>query len=155
MTRRLSYINNTIFGRNGVPHFQCSLHGLARAASASVTARAHHFFCVAEFRDSICRLCDDPDAFHVFSFRSAGDNSLNWRLTADDSLYIHAARSLFFRTRQSNTSHNPDRDRANPTNSLPGLHPPVVSSRACVCVAMSSQSHLATTPPFEVVHVVW
>ena len=81
MTRRLSYINNAIFGRNGVPHFQCSLHGLARAASASVTARAHHFFCVAEFRDSICRLCDDPDAFHVFSFRNAGNNSLNWRLT--------------------------------------------------------------------------
>ena len=45
------------------------------------------FFCVAGFCDSISRLCDDPDAFHVFSFRSAGNNSLNWRLTADDSLY--------------------------------------------------------------------
>ena len=36
---------------------------------------------------------------------------------------------------------------------IPTVGSSVVSSRTRTCVAMSSQSHMATTPPFEVVHV--
>ena len=53
------------------------------ALTRCVTAHAHHFFCLAEFCDFICRLRDDPDACHAYALRCAAKNSLNWRLTAE------------------------------------------------------------------------
>ena len=56
------------------------------------------------------------DACHAYALRCAAKNSLNWRLTAERSLYIHGATSLCFRTRQLNTDDSLDPDR--PTDNI-------------------------------------
>ena len=70
----------------------------------------------ALLRTRSSRLRDDPDACHAYALRCAAKNSLNWRLTAERSLYIHGATSLCFRTRQLNTDDSLDHDR--PTDNI-------------------------------------
>ena len=89
---------------------------LARADSLASQLARTIFFAFAEFRDFICRLRDDPDACHAYALRCAAKNSLNWRLTAERSLYIHGATSLCFRTRQLNTDDSLDPNR--PTDNI-------------------------------------
>ena len=83
-----------------------------RAAGSSLalplgsTTRAHHFFCLAEFRDPFSRRCDHFSHHHLFRALRAADRFLFGGSQHGYSLHVHGARSLTLRTRHPSPDHS-------------------------------------------------
>ena len=68
------------------------------------TTHAHHFFCLAEFRDPFSRRCDPFSHHHLFRALRATD--LLAAHSSGYSLHVHGVRSLTLRTRHPSPDHS-------------------------------------------------
>ena len=70
------------------------------------TTHAHHFFCLAEFRDPFSRRCDPFSHHHLFRALRATDRFLFAADCSGYSQHVHGARSLTLRTRHPSPDHS-------------------------------------------------
>ena len=70
------------------------------------TTRAHHFFCLAEFRDPFSRRCDHFSHHHLFRALRATDRFIFPADSSGYSLDVHGVRSLTLRTRHPSPDHS-------------------------------------------------
>ena len=84
----------------------CSNAGSSLALPLGSTTRAHHFFCLAEFRDPFSRRCDHFSHHHLFLALRAADRFLFGGSQHRYSLHVHGARSLTLRTRHPSPDHS-------------------------------------------------